>query len=63
MNRLEEEIQGESGKAGAAMKIYEGKSVFYGIAIGKIRLLKKEKRNVVRTHIEDVEGIFFAKEG
>lgn len=56
MNRLEEEIQGESGKAGAAMKIYEGKSVFYGIAIGKIRLLKKEKRNVVRTHIEDVEG-------
>ena len=56
MNRQEEEIQGESGKAGAAMKIYEGKSVFYGIAIGKIRLLKKEKRNVVRTHIEDVEG-------
>lgn len=38
------------------MKVYEGKSVFYGIAIGKIRLLKKEKRNVVRTHIEDVEG-------
>lgn len=56
MNRQEEEIQGESGKAGAAMKTYEGKSVFYGIAIGKIRLLKKEKRNVVRTHIEDVEG-------
>lgn len=56
MNRQEEEIQGESGKAGAAMKLYEGKSVFYGIAIGKIRLLKKEKRNVVRTHIEDVEG-------
>lgn len=38
------------------MKIYQGKSVYHGIAVGKIRILKKEKRNVVRSHVEDVEA-------
>lgn len=33
----------------------EGKSVFGGIAIGPIRMLKKKDKDVVRTHIEDVE--------
>lgn len=37
------------------MKIYQGKSVYHGIAVGKLRILKKEKRNVVRSHVEDVE--------
>ena len=37
------------------MKIYSGKPVFYGIAIGQIQILKKEKKNVFRNHIEDVE--------
>lgn len=43
-------------KAGTDMKIYQGKSVYHGIAVGKIRILKKEKRNVVRSHVEDVEA-------
>ena len=38
------------------MKIYQGKSVYHGIAVGKLRILKKEKRNVVRSHVEDVEA-------
>ena len=38
------------------MKIYQGKSVYHGIAVGRIRILKKEKRNVVRSHVEDVEA-------
>lgn len=37
------------------MKVYNGKAVFHGIAIGKIRLLKKKEKNVFRTHIDDVE--------
>ena len=31
-----------------------GKSVFEGIAIGKIRLIKIKKRNIVCVHVEDV---------
>ena len=37
------------------MKIFDGKSVFDGVAIGKIHILKKEKRKILCTHIEDVE--------
>lgn len=33
-----------------------GKSVFSGIAIGKIALLKKDKQSVKRVHIEDCAG-------
>lgn len=33
----------------------EGKSVFGGIAIGPIRILKKKDKEVIRTRIEDVE--------
>ena len=33
-----------------------GKSVFEGIAIGKIRLIKIKKRNIVCIHVEDVES-------
>lgn len=44
------------------MKVYEGKSVFYGIAIGKVRLFKKEKRNIVRIHVDDVETEVARKE-
>lgn len=35
------------------MKIYNGKAVFHGIAIGQIQILKKEKKNVFRSHVED----------
>ncbi len=37
------------------MKTYVGKPVYHGIAIGQIRILKKEKKNVHRSHIDDVE--------
>lgn len=37
------------------MKIYVGKPVYRGIAIGKIQILKKEKKSVFRSRIEDVE--------
>ena len=37
------------------MKILEGKSVFDGVAIGRIHILKKEKRSIICTPIEDVE--------
>lgn len=37
------------------MKILEGKSVFDGVTIGRIHILKKEKRNIICTPIEDVE--------
>lgn len=33
----------------------EGKSVFGGIAIGPIGLLKKREKNVIREHVDDVE--------
>lgn len=35
--------------------VYEGKSVFSGIAIGKIAILKKDNQSVKRTHVENVE--------
>lgn len=43
------------GKRGEGMKVYSGKAVFHGIAIGKIRILKKKETNVFRNHIEDTE--------
>ena len=42
------------GKGSAEIKVYKGKSVFEGIAIGKIRLIKIKKRNIVCIHVEDV---------
>lgn len=42
------------GKGSAEIKVYKGKSVFEGIAIGKIRLIKIKKRNIVCVHVEDV---------
>ena len=42
------------GKGSAEIKVYNGKSVFEGIAIGKIRLIKIKKRNIVCIHVEDV---------
>ena len=44
------------GKGSAEIKVYKGKSVFEGIAIGKIRLIKIKKRNIVCIHVEDVES-------
>lgn len=38
------------------MRVLEGKSVFSGIAIGKISLLQKEDTSVKRVHIDDVEA-------
>lgn len=38
------------------MKVFEGKSVFSGIAIGRIAILKKNNQSVKRTHVEDVES-------
>ena len=38
------------------MQIYEGKSVFGGIAIGKIRVYKKDEKQVKRRKIEDEEA-------
>ncbi len=37
------------------MKVYQGKSVFGGVAIGRIRVYKKEQQQVVRSKISDVE--------
>lgn len=37
------------------MKTYVGKSVYHGIAIGQIQILKKEKKKVYRSRIEDVD--------
>ena len=42
------------GKGSAEVKVYKGKSVFEGIAIGKILLIKIKKRNIVCVHVEDV---------
>lgn len=42
------------GKGSAEIKVYKGKSVFEGIAIGKILLIKIKKRNIVCIHVEDV---------
>lgn len=38
------------------MTVFEGKSVFSGIAIGKIAVLKKDNQSVKRTHVEDAAG-------
>lgn len=40
------------------MKILSGKSVFSGIAIGKISILEKEDQSIKRVHIEDIEKEF-----
>ncbi len=37
------------------MKTFYGKPVFGGIAVGEIRVLKKEEKNVHRSHIDDGE--------
>ncbi len=37
------------------MKTYYGKSVFKGIAVGRIRILKKENRHMSISHVDDVE--------
>ena len=42
------------GKGSAEVQVYKGKSVFEGIAIGKILLIKIKKRNIVCIHVEDV---------
>ena len=42
------------GKGSAEVKVYKGKSVFEGLAIGKILLIKIKKRNIVCIHVEDV---------
>ena len=38
------------------MEIFNGKPVYMGTAIGKIRILKKKLHNVVRSHVEDIES-------
>ena len=38
------------------MTEFKGKSVFSGIAIGKIAILKKDNQSVKRTHVEDTAG-------
>ena len=35
------------------MKVYEGKSVYSGIAIGRIRLFSKDERQVKRVRVSD----------
>ncbi len=37
------------------MKVYSGKAVFHGIAVGQVRMIKKEERRVFKNHIEDTE--------
>ena len=38
------------------MQIYHGKSVFSGIAIGKIRVYKKNERQVKRVKVENPDA-------
>lgn len=38
------------------MKVYEGKSIFKGIAIGKIFFYQKGTQQVKRVKIDDVEA-------
>ena len=38
------------------MMIYEGKSVFEGIAIGPLYIYKKEMQSVKRVKVEDTEA-------
>ena len=44
------------GKGSAEIKVYKGKSVFEGIAIGKIRLIKIKKRKFQGTLIVDPDS-------
>ena len=37
------------------MKEYKGKSVFGGIAIGRIKVYNKSEQQVKRVHIDDTE--------
>ena len=43
------------------MKVLEGKSVFSGIAIGKISILQKVDTSVKRVHVEDPEEELFRR--
>ena len=38
------------------MNIYEGKSVFHGVAIGRISVYKKDEQQVKRVKITDAEA-------
>ena len=38
------------------MKVYEGKSVYNGIAIGRIRLFSKDERQVKRVRVNDTDA-------
>lgn len=38
------------------MKIIKGKAVYEGVALGKIRILKKQKEEIERVTVEDVAG-------
>ncbi len=38
------------------MKIFEGKSVFGGVAIGKIKLYKKQENSIKRVSVEDTDA-------
>ena len=38
------------------MVTIEGKSVFGGIAIGPVEILKKKENKVIRDHVKDVEA-------
>ena len=42
------------------MEVYQGKSVFGGIAIGRISVHKKDEQQVKRVRIEDPEQEIFA---
>lgn len=37
------------------MKVYQGKSVFNGVSIGRIAVYKREQQQIVRSKIEDIE--------
>ena len=38
------------------MKTYTGKSIFNGIAIGKVKFYQKGKQSVAHTKVEDTEA-------
>ena len=46
----------ERGKAGDRMKIYRGKSVCAGIAIGKIYVYQKGGQSVTRYQVENADA-------
>jgi len=45
-----------SSSAPSKVQIYQGKSVFSGIAIGKIRVYKKNERQVKRVKVENPDA-------